>query len=476
MISNIRLCISFCNYFFAGYVVIYATYMMIGNLYGSVKMYQNRRMEQLHNVLDHEFYYPVSIMVPVYNEGMTAVQTVRNLLKLDYKTYEIVVIDDGSEDDTKQLLINIFSLKQEMERPIRYAVACKTINEVYKGSSQGVLITLCSKDNGGCKADACNAGLNLASYPYIVNIDGDEILQKDALIYASRAILEDENVIGVGGNLKISNDVKFKDAVPVESRLGNNPIVNMQVLEYGRSFLGSKILQNTLNMNLIISGGYGLFDKSALIVVGGYDVNSMGEDMELTMKIHQHFRKNKINYKMKYVPDSICFTQAPASMKDLRRQRERWYCGLMQTLLKYRFMVFNPKYGLIGMFMLPYVILYELLSPFITLLGLFIILFCLWDKTLNTPYFLYLYLLYALYGILITMVSYLDNIYMKSDSITITDIVKSFFTVLLDTFFFRLYLSIVELFAFVKIKKVASKWVSPDRVKVHSSDVKNNDI
>ncbi len=470
MVNFMRQVVLFCNYFFAGYLVIYATYLLISNVYGSIKMYRYRRLEQLHNVLEHEFYYPISIIIPAYNEGETAVQNVKNLLKLDYRLFEIVLVDDGSKDNTKQLLIDTFSLVQEENRPIRYSVPCKPINEVYSNNYNNIKITLVSKENGGCKADAANAGINVASYPYFVNMDADEILQKDALKYACRYILEDDNVIGVGGNLKISNDVTFSDAMPVSVKLGKNLIVNMQVLEYGRGFVGAKIFQNELNVNLIISGGYGIFNKAAVIEVGGYDTKSMGEDMELTLRLHQYFRKNKKKYAMKYVPDSVCWTQGAERLGDLRRQRERWHCGLSQTIIKYKNMILNPRYGLIGMFMLPYTIMYELLSPVFMLLGWVVIFWCIFDRTINVPFAIYLYVVYIFFGIILTTVSFLDKAYSNGDTFSVTDVLKCLFVGLIEALFFRPYLAVINFLSFFKFKSIASKWDSPARVKVEALD------
>lgn len=470
VLDLLRKLILFSNWFFFFYLVIYSTYLLLCGVYGSVKMYRYRKLERLHNELDHEFYYPISIIVPAYNEGMTVVQTVKNLLKLDYRHYEIVVVDDGSTDDTKQLLIDAFALKEEQNRPIRYVVSCKPIHEVYKMQHENVMITLISKENGGCKADAANAGINVAAYPYIVNMDADEILQKDALKYVGRAILEDDNVIGVGGNLRISNDVTFADAMPVTAGFGKNPVVNMQVVEYGRSFVGSRIFQNSINANLIISGGFGVFKKSAVIEIGGYDTKSMGEDMELTVHLHEYYRKHKKPYVMKYVPDSVCWTQAPESMKDLRKQRERWNCGLLQTIKKYKHMICNARYGWIGLFMLPYMIMYELLAPFFVVLGIVVILGSILLGMLNLPFVIYLNLCYFVFGVIFSIVPYLDNMYTRTKLISGKDIWNCFVTSLFDVLFFRMYLLGIGFISYFKSRKVAGKWVSPSRVKVKTTD------
>lgn len=466
----VRKLIVFCNYFFFFYLIVYSTWLLICGVYGSIKMYRYRKLERLHNELDHEFFFPISIIVPTYNEAMTVVQTVKNLLKLDYKHYEIIVVDDGSTNNTKQLLIDAFSLEQEKNRPIRYAVPCKPIHEVYKTQCGDISIVMISKENGGCKADAVNAGINVASYPYFVNMDADEILQRDALKYVGRAILEDDHVIGVGGRLRISNDMVFSNAMPVKAGLGKNNVVNMQVLEYGRSFVGSRILQNELNTNLIISGGFGVFKKQAVIEIGGYDTNSMGEDMELTMHLHEYNRKHKLPYVMKYVPDSVCWTQAPESMHDLRKQRERWNCGLKQTLKKYKHMICNPRYGWIGLFMLPYMIMYELLAPFFAVLGMIVIIGGYILGLLNIPFVIYLNLCYLVFGIVCSLIPYLDNIYTKTRLFTGKDLWKCFLVGLQDVLFFRIYLLGIGFISYFKSKKLAGKWISPKRVTVQTID------
>lgn len=455
------------NAFITVYLAVYTAYLLICCLGGAFDASRKKRMQALHNFVDHEYYYPISILVPAYNEGETIIQTVNNLLKLEFKRYEIVVIDDGSTDDTKARLLEYFPLARETERPVRYQVECKPIHEIYSCRQGEVLITLISKENGGCKADAVNAGLNIAAYPYIVNMDGDEILQQDSLRYACRALLEDDNVVGVGGNIKISNDVRFRDAMPVSGGMGRNAVVNMQVLEYSRGFRGTRVFQDLMNANLIISGGYGLFKKDALIAVGGYDPVSKGEDMELTVKLQQYYRSRKIPFSLRFVPESICWTQGPASLKDLKSQRLRWHCGLIQTVKKYRSMILNPKYGVVGMFMFPYIIMYELLSPIFMVLGLLSVAASLWLGDVDLGKLAFVFMLYVLFGLVLTALTYMDNRYCPGQKFSFPELVKVLFYGLLDAFFFRPYIGLVNFTAFFKYKKItASKWVSPKRVKV----------
>ena len=458
----------FFNIFIAIYLAGYTLVLLCGTIYGALDILRQERLENLHNVLEHEFYYPISVLIPVYNEGRTGIQTVENVLKQDYRLYEIVIIDDGSKDDTKQLMIDQYHLERETDRPIRYLVPCEPIQEIYTGKYNGKDITLISKINGGSKADAVNAGINVCQYPYFLNMDGDEILQRDALVKIARAIMEDDNVIGVGGNLRISNNVDFKDAMPSKFHFGRKLLPDVQTLEYGRNFAGARILHNHWNANLIISGGYGVFKKSAVVEVGGYDSKSMGEDFEMTMRLHRYHLINKKPYLMKYVEDSVCWTQAPQTYKDLKKQRERWQCGLIQTLYKYRKMILNPKYGVIGMITLPIHIIYEFLAPTVMVLGWVAIIFSLLLKSVNFPFVLLVYFVYVLFSIMLTMLSYVGNCYRKQEDISFLDLIKIILIGLYEAFICKVFITMVSFFAMFKMKKTAAKWESPTRVEIKS--------
>ncbi len=459
--------VRFFNAFITVYLAVYTLYLLVSCLSGAVAAKRKRRMEEMHNIVDHEYYYPISILVPAYNEEISIVQTVENLLKLEFRRYEIVIIDDGSKDRTKDVLLAAFPFEKETQRPIRYQVTCHPIHEIYSCWHGEVLLTLISKENGGCKADATNAGINVATYPYIINMDGDEILQKDCLRLACQALLEHENVVGVGGSIKISNDVLFRDAEPVSGGMAKNAVVNMQILEYSRGFRGTRVFQDLMNANLIISGGYGLFKKESVIAVGGFDPVSKCEDMELTVKLQKYYRSHKIPFSMRFVPESICWTQGASTLKDLRNQRRRWHCGLIQTIWKYRSMILNPKYGVVGMFMFPYMILYEMLSPVFMILGLLSVGMSIALKDVVLWNLFAVFGLYILFGLLLTMVTYLDNRYIPTQKLTVLELVKVLFYGLLDAFFFRPFLGFVNFGAILQYRKLTkSKWISPQRVQV----------
>ena len=193
--------------FFTLYLIGYSTFLFLSVFTGSSELYRRRYLERLKNVVDEEYYLPISILVPAHNEAVTIVDSVASLLEQDYPLYEIVVVDDGSDDGTAQKLIEAFEL-QLSARPIRRVVPCGKEKAVYEGRIHGVALTVVSKENGG-KADALNMGLNLSRYPYYLCIDADSMLQRDSLKKIALPILEDNRVIACGGQVRVSNSVKL---------------------------------------------------------------------------------------------------------------------------------------------------------------------------------------------------------------------------------------------------------------------------
>lgn len=455
------------NYFIVFYLFAYISYLLIASVVGAIMVIRKKRLEYRHNIIEHDYFYPISIIVPMYNESESGLQCVKNLLNLDFKKYEIVVVDDGSIDNTKKLIIDTFKMKNEYYRPIQLKIPCAKINEIYHAEVNGVSITLISKDNAGAKSDAVNAGINVSKYGYVVVMDGDEILQSDCLKCASRAFMEDDITIAVGGNIKISNYTQFKDGMPVKREFGKNLLVDIQALEYSRGFIGARIFQDFMNCNLVISGGYGIFRKDAIIAVGGYDTHSMGEDMDMTMRLHRHYRKNKIKFRMKYVPESICWTQAPTTLKDLTKQRERWHFGLMDCMDKYKEMLLRPRYGTVGMFMFPYMVIFEFLFPLIMVLGLGSIAISAAFGLINYPYAIIYYLTYVLFNVLLGTISYMGNYLYESKTISFKELMYFLGIGFVDAFIFRPYVSLVAFVSTFNPARKKRKWYSPKRVENH---------
>ncbi len=443
--------------FFFLYLAFYASYLFLSVTMGAWKLYQQDWTRKINNELKHQYYFPVSVLVPAYNEEVTILDSVQSLLNLDYRLYEIIVVDDGSKDNTSQVLIDYFHM-QRVDRPIRRVIPCQPHEAVYEAPDTRVRLTLVRKKNGG-KGDALNMGINASQFPYFLCLDADSMLQRDSLERIVQPVLEDDDVIAVGGLVRIAQCVKIEQGYVRNYSLHTwNLLIIMQVMEYDRSFLASRILLDCFNGNLIISGAFGLFKKDVVIAAGGYDNNTLGEDMELVVKLHMFCRNNQQKYSIRYEPNAVCWSQSPSSLNDLRKQRRRWHLGLFQSMMKAKSMFLNPRYGLVGSISYLYYLLYELCSPWVEILGLFTTLLALWAGVLNVNFMVRFFLLYAIYGAVLTITAFFQRIYTQNLKIGLGDIIKACIMCVVENVFFRFFLDFVRATAFIGYKKKKNQW------------------
>lgn len=315
----------------------------------------------------------VSILAPAYNEGATIIENVRSLLSLYYSTLEVIVINDGSKDDCLQKLIDGYDL-EKVDFHVQYKVASKEVRGVYR-SRKAVYkrLVVVDKVNGG-KADALNVGINVSRYDYIVCIDVDCILEQDALLKMMKPFLEEtrSKTIASGGVVRIANSCEIKDGKLEKIHLPENYWARMQSLEYIRAFIIGRMAWARINGLLLISGAFGAFDKQIAIEAGGYDHNTVGEDMELVVRMRRYMEERRLPYNVTYIPDPLCWTEAPVSSKILGRQRNRWTRGTIETLKMHKVMFLNPKYNIMGMLSYPFWFFFEMLAPLIEFFGMIV--------------------------------------------------------------------------------------------------------
>ncbi len=354
-----------------------------------------------------EFYYkPVTIIVPAYNEAAVVLQSVRALLNLHYPEFEVVVVNDGSTDGTLALLKAEFGLTFSL-RPVRLQVPHEEIQAVYRSGKYPNLVVV-DKLNGG-KADAINAGINVSSYPIFCSIDADSLLEPDALLKSSKLFLDDDSLIATGGIIRVMNGCTVKDGAVLEVGLPASTLEALQVLEYTRAFLSGRTGWNALKSLLIISGAFGVFRKDMVMAVGGYR-RTVGEDMDLVMRLHRHCREHDIPYRILFVPDPVCWTQVPFDLGMLRRQRNRWHRGMIDALLYNRSMILNPRYGATSLAGVSYFVFVEFLGPLIELFGYVSIPVLWWFNLLNTKVLVLFILLAVLWGVSINIAAvFLDT-------------------------------------------------------------------
>ena len=330
---------------------------------------------------------PISIIAPAHNEEGSIRVAVRNLLQLDYPQLEVIVVNDGSADRTLEEMREEFKLR--LVRAV-YVPQVKgaLVRGLYRSDANPRLLVI-DKEAGGSKADAVNAGLNAATSPYVCVVDTDSILENDALLRIMVPILDDPNrVVAVGGIIRVLNGSEISEGRLRRIRLPRKSIEVIQVIEYLRAFLIGREAWGQGNMLMIISGAFGVFRTDLVRKVGGYRASAIGEDFDLVARMHRHLRQTGTDYQMKFVPDPMCWTEAPSDLKSLGRQRARWQKGLLDVLWPNRDMLFAPRYGRIGFLALPYLWVFELLAPIIEIAGIVTIVLAASLGVLSQAFFL----------------------------------------------------------------------------------------
>jgi cellulose synthase/poly-beta-1,6-N-acetylglucosamine synthase-like glycosyltransferase len=354
-------------------IVYFVLYNVAQLLFAAVSVvslvrHRRRRRRRARQLVHHLSDPPgISLVVAAYNEELTIVESLRALLAIDYPKREIVVVNDGSSDDTLALLTKTFRL---VPAPVGYVEHIPTapVRGVYRSTDEPDLVVV-DKENGGGKADASNAGINAASMPGVMALDADTILAPDALSRAVLPFLEDSTTIAVGAAVAIVNGSQVEKGRVVESRLPRSWLARFQIVEYLRAFLMFRLALAPANAVPILSGAFGLYRRDALLEAGGYDSTAIGEDMDLTIRLHRRYRDRGQPYRIAYEPDPLCWTQAPEDLSSLRAQRTRWRRGFLQVITRNRRMIGNPRYGAVGLFALPYLAFFEGLGPLIEVGG-----------------------------------------------------------------------------------------------------------
>ncbi len=362
---------------------------------------QRRRRTQEDWLLGARSIPGISLLVPAYNEERTVVENLQSLLTSRYPRFEVIVVNDGSSDGTLAAVIAAFHLERvELQRPA--LAPCAPIRGVYRHRDFPNLL-LIDKENGG-KSDALNAALNYARHPLVCGVDADSLLDHQALLRAVRPFAEQPaTLIAVGGTIRIANGSEVRNGQIVREGMPRRPVLLFQVVEYLRAFLISRLSLSRLGSVAIISGAFGLFQRRAVLEVGGYTHGTVGEDMELIVKLHRHFLESGRPYSIQFVPDPVCWTEAPETLAGLRRQRTRWQRGLCEVLWLHRDMVLRPRYGRIGLIGLPVYVLFDVIGPFLDLAGLLLLPFCWYYELISYPFLLAYFGVVALYGVFLSM-------------------------------------------------------------------------
>ncbi|MDA3810852.1 MAG: glycosyltransferase [Spirochaetaceae bacterium] len=411
------------------------------------------------NVLNKNFLFtpgilpPVTILAPAYNEEKTIIENIYSLLSLDYPDLEVIVINDGSTDNTAQLIIDHFNLELT-DTEIKGTIETAPINGIYKSKEISCLI-LINKQNGG-KADSLNSGINLASGDYICSIDADSILEPESLQkIMARTLINDKETAAIGGNIIPSNGTLVKNGSIKEIHISDNKYARYQTVEYLRSFITGRLGWTKLKNLLIISGAFGIFKKESIIEIGGYMTgkgilhkDTVGEDMEIVVRLIKHLTLKKKDFIVDYAHNANCWTEVPEDLDSLLKQRDRWHRGLIEILIYHKNILFNSRFKGTGLVGFPYFYIFELLGPFLEAIGYIVMIVSLLFGLVSNQIFIFMFSIVVLLGMLVSSMSLFlaekDIVYFKG-----RDFLKISLTVIMENFGFRQFLSINRSISFI---------------------------
>lgn len=356
--------------------------------------------EDVYRLIASEALPPVSILVPAYNEALTIVDSATALLTLEYPHYEVILVNDGSADDTMARLVEAFEL-YEVPPAFPARIRTQPVRAYYRSRTRARLVVI-DKANGG-KADALNAALNASRYPHVIAADADTLIEPDALPRLARPFRLGRAVAAVGGNVRVANGSVIRQGRVVDARVPRAFLPGVQTVEYLRAFLFGRMGWNRMGGNLIVSGAFGMFRKDHLLQIQGYRTDSVTEDLEVVVRLHDYLRRARIPYEVPFVPDPVAWTEVPATLHALGRQRERWHRGLIHTLVRHIRILGNPRHGRVGLIVVPFFFLGEMLAPLVEVIGYGMIALGTWLGVLNIEFGLLFFAVALGYGLLLSL-------------------------------------------------------------------------
>ena len=386
-------------------LIIFGSYLLLGIFSAiALRKYLRKNSYVNYNSLVLSPLSPrISIIAPAFNESKTIIDNVRTLLSLYYNNFEVILVNDGSTDNTFAKVEEAFEL-EKVNYYFDYRIPCERIKGVYKSKNPSFnRLTVIDKNNGG-KADSLNAGINISKSNLIVSIDADSIIEADSILKLVKPFLEekDRKVIGTGGVIRIVNSCDVELGHIRNIHIPKQILPRLQVLDYTRAFLLGRMAWSQLDGLMLISGAMGIFDRETVIKAGGYSTKTVGEDMELVLRMRRFMTENNSKYEVTYIPDPLCWTEVPSDLKSLRKQRTRWTRGLVESLKTHRKLFFNPKFNKLGMLGYPYWFFFEWLSPLIAFGGFIYTIILILTSGINWPFYLLLFVFVYSFAVFLT--------------------------------------------------------------------------
>lgn len=378
---------------------------------------------------------PISVIVPAFNEAATIADSLRSLLALEYPDFRVVVVNDGSNDATLDVLIDAFALEPTTIDRLS-PLAHKPLRGLYRSERHANLLVL-DKENSG-KADALNAGLGQVTTELFCAVDADSLLEADGLLRVVQPFMEDpERVVAVGGTVRVANGCGVRAGRIRHVALPKKLLPMLQTVEYLRAFMMARLAWGRLGCLMIVSGAFGLFRRDVVIELGGYSTETVGEDLELVIRLHRHAREAGRDYRIDFVPEPVCWTQVPESLGVLARQRQRWQRGALESFFIHKDMLVKRRYGRVGRLGLGHILLLDVVTPIIEVIGYILLPFFWMNGTINTEFFLaYLAMTFA-FGVFISVASLILEEFERRRVPRAVDLVRLTLAAILENFGYR---------------------------------------
>jgi cellulose synthase/poly-beta-1,6-N-acetylglucosamine synthase-like glycosyltransferase len=432
----------FGNLIFILTLVIFGSYLILGIFSAiALRKYLRKNSYVNYNSLVLSPLSPkISIIAPAYNESKTIIDNIRTLLSLYYNNFEVILVNDGSTDDTFEKIRTTYELER-VNYYFDYRIPCERIKGVYKSKNPSYTrLTVIDKNNGG-KADSLNAGINICKSTLFVSIDADSIIETDSILKLVKPFLEEKErkVIGTGGVIRIVNSCEIERGHIRTINVPAKFLPRLQVLEYTRAFLLGRMAWSQLDGLMLISGAMGIFDRETVIKAGGYSIKTVGEDMELVLRMRRYMAEQGRKYEVTYIPDPLCWTEVPSDLKSMRKQRTRWTRGLVESLKSHRIMFLNRKYRRLGMLGYPYWFFFEWLSPLIAFAGFVYTFILVITNSLNWPFYLLLFLFVYSFAVLLSTWAVLFEEITFHKYRRKRDVLKLLSTAFLEPFFYPVH-------------------------------------
>ena len=459
----VQLFIAF-GFFVVGYYLIINGYYLCIHALALLELrddVQESRWEPPFREFASPFYPGIGVVVPAYNEAATIVESIQSLLSLNYPEIEIVVVNDGSTDETLEQLVERYDLER-IEADIPIDVPSEQIHGVYRSATYEELLVI-DKENGG-KGDALNAGIWLTDMPLFCAVDSDTLIDRDALLELVRPFLErPKTAVASGGVIRVANDCSIKDGIVQSVSLPKTGLPGLQVMEYLRAFYSGRLGLNRINGLILISGAFGLFRTSTVREVGGYRQDTITEDFDIVVRLHRHMIDTDQTYTVDFVPEPVAWTEVPATRQMLSRQRRRWYRGMVETVVTNRKMLFNPKYGRVGTVIFPFFVAAEVFGPLIEGLGYVLLPLAWYFGILEIEFFLVFFLLTTGFGVFLSWFGIFSEVWSFNRYDSPWQILRLLWYGVLENFGYRQWKTTVAWQGLVEYLKGVDTWGAMER-------------